>query len=202
MSFDPLYLNLNGTIAGVDEVGRGPLAGAVVTAAVILDPENPIAGLDDSKKLTEKKREILALEIKEKALCYYIARAEHDEIDELNIFHATLLAMKRAVAGLSMSPDKVLVDGKFCPEIPYTCEAVIKGDSRVASISAASILAKVSRDREMIAMEATYPGYGFAKHKGYPTKLHIEALEKLGITPIHRKSYKPVQKIIEQFRKG
>ncbi|MCW8932172.1 MAG: ribonuclease HII [Gammaproteobacteria bacterium] len=196
MSFDPLYLNLNGHIAGVDEVGRGPLVGAVVTAAVILDPENPIDGLDDSKKLTEKKRAILAEEIKEKALCYSIARAEHEEIDELNIFHATLLAMKRAVEGLKIEPDKVLVDGKYCPDILFPCEAIIKGDSRVAAISAASIIAKVARDSEMIAMEETYPGYGFAKHKGYPTKLHIEALQKLGITPIHRRSYKPVQKIL------
>ncbi len=199
MSFDPLYLNLVGHIAGVDEVGRGPLAGAVVTAAVILDPDNPVEGLNDSKKLSEKKREILAQEIKEKALCYCIARAEHEEIDELNIFHATLLAMKRAVEGLSLAPDTVLVDGKFCPELSYPCEAVIKGDSRVAAISAASIIAKVARDNEMIAMEAIYPGYGFAKHKGYPTKVHIEALQKLGITPIHRKSYKPVQKIINQL---
>ncbi len=198
MSFDPLYLNLAGHIAGVDEVGRGPLAGAVVTAAVILDPDNPIEGLDDSKKLTEKKRSALAAEIKKKALCYFIARAEHEEIDELNIFHATLLAMKRAVAGLTLSPDRVLVDGKFCPDIPFPCEAVIKGDSRVAAISAASILAKVSRDNEMLAMENTYPGYGFAQHKGYPTKFHVEAIQRLGITPIHRKSYKPVQKVLNQ----
>lgn len=198
MSFDPQYLNLSGHIAGVDEVGRGPLAGAVVTAAVILDPENPIAGLDDSKKLTEKKRTVLAKQIKEKALCYFIARAEHGEVDELNIFHATLLAMKRAVAGLAITPDRVLVDGKFCPQLPYPCEAVIKGDAKVAAISAASILAKVSRDNEMIALDKTYPGYGFAKHKGYPTKLHIEALQAQGISPIHRKSYKPVQKIINK----
>ena len=198
MSFDPLFMNLAGSIAGVDEVGRGPLAGPVVTAAVILDPNNPIAGLDDSKKLTEKKRIILAEQIKEKALCYSIARAEYTEIDELNIFQATLLAMKRAVAGLTLKPDRVLVDGKFCPDIPFPCEAVIKGDSRVAAISAASILAKVNRDNEMIAMEENYPGYGFAKHKGYPTKVHIEALEKLGITPIHRRSFKPVKKILLQ----
>lgn len=198
MTFDPLLLNFSGHIAGVDEVGRGPLAGPVVTAAVILDPDNPIDGLDDSKKLTEKKRSLLAAQIKEKALCYCIARAEHGEVDELNIFHATLLAMKRAVAGLTITPDRVLVDGKFCPDIPFLCEAVIKGDSRVAAISAASILAKVNRDNEMITMEETYPGYGFARHKGYPTKLHIEALQKLGITPIHRKSFKPVQKILAQ----
>ncbi len=196
MVFDPQYLNLAGLIAGVDEVGRGPLAGAVVTAAVILDPENPVAGLDDSKKISEKKRTMLSQEIKEKALCYCIARAEHTEIDELNIFHATLLAMRRAVEGLSLIPDKVLVDGKFCPDIMFPCEAVVKGDSRVAAISAASILAKVERDNEMIALDKTWPGYGFARHKGYPTKVHIEALQKLGVTPIHRRSYKPVQKIL------
>ncbi len=196
MVFDPRYLNLAGLIAGVDEVGRGPLAGAVVTAAVILDPENPVAGLDDSKKISEKKRTMLSQEIKEKALCYCIARAEHTEIDELNIFHATLLAMRRAVEGLSLIPDKVLVDGKFCPDIIFPCEAVVKGDSRVAAISAASILAKVERDNEMIALDKTWPGYGFARHKGYPTKVHIEALQKLGVTPIHRRSYKPVQKIL------
>jgi ribonuclease HII len=197
MAFDPLYENLTGLIAGVDEVGRGPLAGAVVTAAVILDPDKPVDGLDDSKKITEKKRAILAQQIKERALCYCIARAEHTEIDAINIFQATLVAMRRAVEGLTIAPDKVLVDGKFCPDIVYPCEAVIKGDSRVASISAASILAKVERDNEMIALDKVWPGYGFARHKGYPTKVHIEALQKLGVTPIHRRSYKPVQKILE-----
>jgi ribonuclease HII len=196
MSFDPRYFNLIGHVAGVDEVGRGPLAGPVVTAAVILDPDNPIEGLDDSKKLSEKKRALLAIAIKEKALCYFIARAEHYEIDQLNIFHATLLAMQRAVLGLSITPDNVLVDGKFCPDIPFPCEAVIKGDAKVAQISAASILAKVNRDNEMIAMESVWPGYGFARHKGYPTKVHIEALAKRGITPIHRKSFKPVKNLI------
>jgi len=197
MTVDLEYLKSSKVlIAGVDEVGRGPLAGPVVTAAVILNPEKPIMGLNDSKKLTEKKREVLALEIKEKALCYMIARAEFSEIDSLNIFHATLLAMQRAVMGLSIKPELVLVDGKFCPEIPYSCEAIIKGDSKVAAISAASIIAKVSRDNEMIKMDELYPGYGFAKHKGYPTKAHIEALEKLGITAIHRRSFKPVQKLL------
>ena len=196
MAFDPLYENLSGLVAGVDEVGRGPLAGAVVTAAVILDPGKPIKGLDDSKKISEKKRSILAQQIKERALCYCIARAEHGEIDDLNIFQATLLAMRRAVEGLGIRPDRVLVDGKFCPNITYSCEAVVKGDSRVAAISAASILAKVERDNEMIALDKVWPGYGFAKHKGYPTKVHIEALQKLGVTPIHRRSYKPVQKIL------
>ena len=197
MTVDLEYLKSSKVlIAGVDEVGRGPLAGPVVTAAVILDPDKPIMGLNDSKKLTGKKREALALEIKEKALCYMIARAEFSEIDSLNIFHATLLAMQRAVMGLSIKPELVLVDGKFCPEIPYSCEAIIKGDSKVAAISAASIIAKVSRDNEMIKMDELYPGYGFAKHKGYPTKAHIEALEKLGITAIHRRSFKPVQKLL------
>ncbi len=197
MTIDLEYLKSSKVlIAGVDEVGGGPLAGPVVTAAVILDPDNPIIGLNDSKKLTEKKREVLALEIKEKALCYMISRAEFSEIDSLNIFHATLLAMRRAVMGLSIKPELVLVDGKFCPEIPYSCEAIIKGDSKVAAISAASIIAKVSRDNEMIKMDELYPGYGFAKHKGYPTKAHIEALEKLGITAIHRRSFKPVQKLL------
>lgn len=200
MAFDPLYENLTGLIAGVDEVGRGPLAGAVVTAAVILDPDKPVDGLDDSKKISEKKRVVLAQQIKERALCYCIARAEHSEIDAINIFQATLVAMRRAVEGLTITPDKVLVDGKFCPDIDYPCEAVIKGDSRVAAISAASILAKVERDNEMIALDKVWPGYGFAKHKGYPTKVHIAALQKLGVTPIHRRSYKPVQKITESQR--
>ncbi len=197
MSFDPHYANLTGNIAGVDEVGRGSLAGAVVTAAVILDPHKPIDGLADSKKLTEKKRQLLAEQIKEHALCYCIARAEHEEVDELNVLQASLLAMQRAIEGLSLIPDRVLVDGTFCPQISYPCEAVIKGDAKVAAISAASILAKVARDNEMIALDAVYPGYGFAKHKGYPTQFHREALQQLGISPIHRKSFKPVQKIIE-----
>jgi len=198
MSFEPNYLDYPGHIAGVDEVGRGPLAGAVVTAAVILDPQKPISGLTDSKKLSAKKRLLLAKEIKEKALYYCIARAEHTEIDELNIFHATLLAMKRAVEGLPIRPDLVLVDGKFCPQITLPCEAIIKGDTKVAAISAASIIAKVSRDNEMIALDKTFPGYGFARHKGYPTKQHIAALQEQGICPEHRKSFKPVQKIINQ----
>jgi len=199
MEFDD-YKNLTIYLAGVDEVGRGPLAGAVVTAAVILDPDNPVIGLGDSKKLTEKKRQQLSIEIKQKALSYCIARAEHEEIDQLNIFHATLLAMKRAVEGLSVQPDKVLVDGKFCPDIELPCDAIIKGDSKVAAISAASILAKVARDNEMIMLDSVYPGYGFAKHKGYPTKFHIEALKISGITPIHRKSFKPVKLHIDKTK--
>lgn len=186
--------------AGCDEVGRGPLAGDVVAAAVILDPENPIAGLDDSKKLTEKKREQLFIEIQQKAKSWSIARASVAEIDKINILQASLLAMTRAVQGLTLQPEHVLVDGNKLPKWNYTAEAVVKGDSRVAAISAASILAKVTRDREMVALDKTYPGYGFADHKGYPTKVHMDALDKLGITPIHRTSYAPVRVKIEQIK--
>ncbi|KID57636.1 ribonuclease HII [Pseudoalteromonas luteoviolacea] len=185
-------------IAGVDEVGRGPLVGDVVTAAVILDPEKPIEGLTDSKKLSEKKRNALAEEIKEKALCYCIARASVEEIDELNILHATMLAMKRAVEGLSIPAEFVFVDGNRVPDIAVPTQAVVKGDSLVAEISAASILAKVTRDNEMIELDEQYPEFGFAGHKGYPTKAHFEALAQHGITPYHRKSFKPVQKIIAE----
>lgn len=185
--------------AGCDEVGRGPLAGDVVAAAVILDTENPIIGLDDSKKLTEKKRNQLFDEIQAKAKSWCIARASVAEIDTLNILQASLLAMTRAVEGLSIEPEHVLVDGNKLPRWKYTAEAVVKGDSRVAAISAASILAKVTRDREMVALDKIYPGYGFADHKGYPTKVHMDALERLGITPIHRKSYAPVRARIEQI---
>ena len=184
-------------IAGVDEVGRGPLAGPVVAAAVILDPENPIEGLADSKKLTEKRREALVVEIKEKALAWSVARAEVEEIDRINILQASLLAMKRAVETLSHSPELALIDGNHCPDLDCRMEAIIKGDSKEPAISAASILAKVARDTEMAEMERVYPGYGFAKHKGYPTKQHREAILKLGITPIHRRSYAPVQKMLE-----
>lgn len=180
-------------IAGVDEVGRGPLVGDVVTAAVILDPTKPIAGLADSKKLTDKKRQALAIEIKEKALCYCIARASVAEIDELNILHATMLAMTRAVAGLSIPAEFVFVDGNRLPKLSVPAQAVVKGDSLVAEISAASILAKVARDDEMIALDAQFPEYGFAGHKGYPTKAHLEALQQHGVTEHHRKSFKPVK---------
>lgn len=186
-------------LAGCDEVGRGPLAGDVVAAAVILDPANPITGLDDSKKLTEKKREQLFEEIQTKARSWCIARASVAEIDTLNILQASLLAMSRAVQGLHIQPEHVLVDGNKLPKWHYSAEAVIKGDSRVAAISAASILAKVTRDREMIVLDKKYPGYGFADHKGYPTKVHMEALEKLGLTPIHRTSYAPVKAKLEQL---
>ncbi len=180
-------------IAGVDEVGRGPLAGPVVTAAVILDPDNPIEGLMDSKALTERKRERLFDEIRERAAAWAIGRAEVHEIDEINILHATMLAMQRAVAGLALPPSEVLIDGNRCPELPCPARAIIKGDQTEPAICAASILAKVSRDREMVELDAQYPGYGLAKHKGYPTKAHIAALTAQGITPIHRMSFRPVR---------
>ncbi|QTL39410.1 ribonuclease HII [Xenorhabdus budapestensis] len=183
-------------IAGVDEVGRGPLVGAVVTAAVILDPANPIAGLMDSKKLTEKRREALYLEIKEKALCWSLGRAESEEIDQLNILHATMLAMQRAIAGLAIQPDYVLIDGNRCPVLSMPAQPVVKGDSLVAEISAASILAKVIRDREMTELDKQFPEYGFAKHKGYPTALHLEKLSLLGATEHHRRSFAPVKRAL------
>ncbi len=183
-------------LAGVDEVGRGPLAGDVVAAAVILDPAAPIDGLNDSKKLSEKKRERLFDEIKAKALSWSLGRASVAEIDELNILHASLLAMKRAVESLPVTPEYALIDGNKCPDISVQCEYVVKGDSRVAAISAASILAKVTRDREMIALDQQYPEYGFAGHKGYPTAVHMKALKEHGVTNIHRTSFRPVRECI------
>jgi ribonuclease HII len=184
-------------VAGVDEVGRGPLCGPVVTAAVILDPSRPILGLNDSKKLSESRREQLFEEIQAKALAWCIARAEVEEVDRLNILHATMLAMQRAVAGLSVTPRLALVDGNRCPSLPMPSAAVIKGDSKVPAIAAASILAKVSRDREMCALDACYPGYGIAVHKGYPTPFHLQALLRLGPTPIHRRSFAPVRALLD-----
>jgi ribonuclease HII len=184
-------------VAGVDEVGRGPLAGPVVTAAVILDPNQPIEGLADSKTISEKKRERLFDEIKEKALAWAIGRCEVEEIDELNILQATMTAMQRAVAGLSPQPEHAMIDGNRCPDLPCSCEFVIKGDGKVAAISAASIIAKVTRDREMVELDSQYPGYGLAGHKGYPTKVHIAALHELGVTPIHRRTFGPVRKVLE-----
>jgi ribonuclease HII len=181
-------------IAGVDEVGRGPLAGAVVTAAVIL--KEPIEGLADSKKLTPKKRKLLSLEIKERALAFAYGRAEVHEIDALNIHHATLLAMRRAVEALPIKPDTVLVDGMYTPELGIPCRAIIQGDSLIPEISAASILAKVLRDEEMEALDLMYPGYGFSGHKGYPTVAHREALIRLGPCIIHRRSYAPVAALL------
>lgn len=183
-------------IAGVDEVGRGPLVGAVVTAAVILDPQKPIMGLTDSKKLSEKKRLALAEEIKEKARCWSLGRAEPEEIDSLNILHATMLAMQRAVEGLSITPDFVLVDGNRVPNLSMPAQAVVKGDALVQEISAASILAKVTRDLEMVELDKQFPEYGFAKHKGYPTALHFEKLSQYGATPFHRKSFAPVARCL------
>lgn len=187
-------------VAGVDEVGRGPLCGPVVTAAVILDPNKPITGLNDSKKLTEKKREVLFDEIKEKALAWSIARADVAEIDELNILHATMLAMKRAVESLTVTPKRAFIDGNRCPQLNIPCTAVIKGDATVPAIAAASILAKVTRDREMTELDKQYPGYGIAGHKGYPTPLHLAALKELGPTIIHRYSFAPVRQAAESLK--
>lgn len=187
-----------GVIAGVDEVGRGPLVGDVVTAAVILDPNHAIDGLNDSKKLTDKKRQLLFDEICQKALSYSIGRANPTEIDELNILHATMLAMQRAVAGLSIKPEKILVDGNRTPDFGIAADAVVKGDGLIAAISAASIIAKVTRDREMEELDRRYPHYGFAKHKGYPTKAHFEAIEQYGVIAEHRRSFRPVREAIEK----
>ncbi|AEF04246.1 ribonuclease HII [Alteromonas sp. KS69] len=187
-------------IAGVDEVGRGPLVGDVVTAAVILDPANPIVGLTDSKKLSEKKRIALAAEIKAKALYWHIGRATPEEIDTLNILHATMLAMKRAVEGLAVTPDFVRVDGNRLPDWPYAAEAVVKGDSLYAEISAASIIAKVERDNDMLALDELHPEYGFAGHKGYPTKAHFEALATHGVIDGYRKSFKPVKALLQEIQ--
>jgi ribonuclease HII len=183
-------------IAGVDEVGRGPLVGDVVTAAVILDPNKPIVGLTDSKKLSEKKLASLFDQINENALAVSIGRASPQEIDQLNILHATMLAMQRAVDGLSISPEFVFIDGNRCPSLTMPSEAIVKGDLRVAEISAASIIAKVTRDREMVELDKRYPEYGFAKHKGYPTKAHFDALAEHGVIAEYRQSFKPVKAVL------
>jgi ribonuclease HII len=182
-------------LAGVDEVGRGPLAGPVVAAAVILDRERPVAGLADSKALSSSRREVLAVEIRRRARCWALGRADVEEIDKLNILQASLLAMQRAVTKLNPPPEFVLIDGNRCPELHCPAEAVVKGDARVAAIAAASIIAKVSRDAEMTALDKRYPGYGFAAHKGYPTRAHLRALRELGVSPIHRRSFGPVKKL-------
>ncbi|MGR3806333.1 ribonuclease HII [Pasteurella testudinis] len=192
------YPQAVGLIAGVDEVGRGPLIGAVVTAAVILDPNKPIVGLADSKKLSEKKRLLLAEEIQANALAWALGRAEPEEIDQLNILQASLLAMQRAVAALRIQPHFVLVDGNKLPKLPMPAQAVVKGDSLVAEISAASILAKVARDQEMTELDRQYPHYGLAQHKGYPTTLHLQKLQQYGVLPQHRRSFSPVRKLLEQ----
>lgn len=183
-------------LCGVDEAGRGPLCGPVVAAAVILDPARPIVGLADSKRLSEKRRDRLAIEIREKALAWCIAEASVEEIDRLNILHATMLAMQRAVAGLAVLPDRVLVDGNRCPRVDPPCEAVVKGDSLVAEISAASILAKTARDAQLRELDKLYPQYGLAGHKGYPTAAHLAALRAHGACDIYRKSFGPVRDVI------
>lgn len=191
-----LYWTGPGLMAGVDEAGRGPLAGPVVAAAVMLDVSKPIEGLADSKLLSEKKRERLFDEIRAKALCFCIAEASVEEIDSLNILQATLLAMRRAVEGLRLKPQMVLVDGNRLPQLKVPAQAIVKGDSKVQAISAASILAKVHRDRQCLQMHETYPGYGFAAHKGYPTAEHLAALLAHGVTPWHRRTFGPVREIL------
>lgn len=183
-------------VAGVDEAGRGPLAGPVVAAAVVLDPRAPIEGLKDSKQLGVAERERLAALIREYARAWSVARADAGEIDRINILQATLLAMRRAVEGLSTPPERVLVDGPHCPALPCSAEAVVGGDRTVPSISAASILAKVARDAEMVDLDARYPEYGFRRHKGYPTREHREALANHGPCPFHRRSFGPVRAVI------
>lgn len=189
---------MSALICGVDEAGRGPLAGPVVAAAVILNPARAIAGLDDSKKLTERKRERLFDEIRQHALAWCICEASVEEIDQLNILRATLLAMKRAVEGLSIAPTEVLVDGNFVPSIATPARAIVGGDASMAEISAASILAKTARDRTMVALHAEFPLYGLAQHKGYPTAAHLAALQTHGVACIHRRSFAPVKALLAQ----
>ena len=184
-------------IAGVDEAGRGPLAGPVVAAAVILDPDQPIAGLADSKKLSPIRREQLAVEIRAKSLAWALGRAEVAEIDRLNILQASLLAMQRAVTALSIVPEQALVDGNRCPRLACPCQAIVKGDATVLAISAASILAKVARDAELRELHERYPRYGFAWHKGYPTAAHLDALHRFGPCPEHRRSFAPVAAVLQ-----
>ena len=188
----------NRLIAGVDEAGRGPLAGPVITAAVILNPDKPIPGLRDSKKLSDQTRRYLNAIIRTHAYAYALGRAEVSEIDTLNIHHATLLAMQRAIEALPCRPHLVLIDGLFCPKISIDCEALVRGDLWCPPISAASILAKVARDDEMIALDNAYPGYDFAQHKGYPTKKHITALHTMGVSQQHRRSYAPVKQVLAE----
>ena len=190
------FIPTTALIAGVDEVGRGCIVGPVIAAAVILDPQQPISGLTDSKKLSAKKRDLLAQSIKQQAISWAIGRAEPSEIDHINILQASLLAMQRAVKSLSVQPDWLKVDGNQYPDINYPGETIIQGDLLVAEISAASIIAKVYRDKEMSVLDALYPGYNFTKHKGYPTKLHKEKLTELGVTELHRRSFAPVKQLL------
>lgn len=184
-------------VAGIDEAGRGPLAGPVIAAAVILDPARPLTGLNDSKLLSARQRERLEAEIRAGALAWALGRAEVEEIDSINILQATLRAMQRAVAALDPAPRRALIDGDRCPPLDCPARAIVKGDRKVAAIAAASILAKVARDREMEALDALYPGYGLARHKGYPTRDHVEALRRLGASPVHRLSFRPVREAAE-----
>lgn len=186
-------------ICGVDEAGRGPLAGAVIAAAVILDSSCPIQGLADSKKLSAVKRDYLAKEIRSQALACAVGRAEVEEIDRLNILQATLLAMHRAVVGLAICPSQVLVDGNQCPSVPFPVAAVVRGDSLIAEISAASIIAKTVRDAEMMELHQLYPHYGFDRHKGYPTAAHLLALRRYGVSEVHRRSFAPVRAAAQSF---
>jgi len=194
----PLLQQPEGLACGVDEAGRGPLAGPVVAAAVILDPTRPIDGLNDSKKLSAKRRTALAIEIRSKALAWAIAEASVEEIDRINILQASLLAMRRAVDALAVCPSCALIDGNRCPEnLPCPAQAIIGGDGKVASIAAASILAKTHRDEGMLILHAAYPHYGFDRHMGYPTAVHLKALQEHGVSPVHRRSYAPVAKLIQ-----
>ncbi len=192
----PLLQPPEGLVCGVDEAGRGPLAGPVVAAAVILNPAHPIPGLNDSKKLSAKRREALAIEIRATALAWAVAEASVEEIDRINILQASLLAMRRAVEGLGIEPSHALIDGNRCPALACTVEAIIGGDGKVASIAAASILAKTVRDAGMLELHALYPQYAFDRHMGYPTVLHLKALLEHGVSPVHRRSYAPVAQLL------
>ena len=192
----PLLQAPEGLVCGVDEAGRGPLAGPVVAAAVILDPARPIHGLNDSKKLSAKRRETLAIQIRATALAWAVAEASVEEIDRINILQASLLAMQRAVEALGVRPSHALIDGNRCPTLSCTAEAIIGGDGKVASIAAASILAKTTRDAGMLELHAIYPQYGFDRHMGYPTVVHLKALREHGATPVHRRSYAPVAQLL------
>lgn len=194
--YDLPWFASSSRICGVDEAGRGPLAGPVYAAAVILDPARPIRGLRDSKQIPAATRERLAVRIRERALAYAIAYATVEEIDRINILQASLLAMRRAVEGLALTPDHVLVDGNRLPVLTVTCEAIIRGDAKIASISAASILAKTARDALMTALHDSYPQYGFDRHMGYPTPHHLDCLDRHGASPIHRKTFAPVRAVL------
>lgn len=189
-------------VCGTDEAGRGPLAGGVYAAAVMLDPARPIAGLADSKKLTPQRRTELALLIRERSLAWSVATASVKEIDSINILRASLLAMQRAVERLTVTPEELLVDGLYCPRVNMPARAIVKGDATVPEISAASILAKVARDEEMLMLAARYPQYGFERNKGYPTPDHLSALQRFGATDVHRRSFAPVAAVLEFALRG